>query len=184
MRRGEDEQRCGSCFRTPPRALIVSEVSRGRAALFKTLPGNAPSQPILRRPGTTGGTGGVAQLRDQNLASSRPFFPGTPRMIDGPAAHLGAIKDARKRVIARSPGALSGTINIDLLTTRTGSVHTSSMCNGTSVRGWRVSALIKPTLRFTVNRLSRCSPLYFIESNTSAGHCPAINHRLRAARGK
>lgn len=34
------------------------------------------------------------------------------------------------------------------------------------------------------NRPSRCSLLYFIESNTFAGHCPAINHELRAAWGE
>lgn len=38
-----------------------------------------------------------------------------------------------------------------------------------------------PKLWFGPSGFSRCSPMYFIESNTSAGHCPAINHRLLAA---
>lgn len=60
-----------------------------------------------------------------------------------------------------------------------------SACISMSIPGLHQPSLSNwPKLRCDANRLSRCSPLYFIESNTSAGHCPAINHRLRAAWGE
>lgn len=189
---------------TSPCSYYGTEISGGRGTLFRhSLPVLSLTQLSLTR--LTCVTLAVTQFGMDVLSyqglfifqikSFSCFQPRTPTGLKYSTYYIWEILGTHGRgsfkALVSSPGALSRTINIDLLKIWATSVYTclfnekDTVSLSMSIQGLHQPSLSNwPKLWFEANRLSRCSPLYCIESNTSAGHCPAINHRLRAAWGE
>lgn len=174
---------------TSPCSYYGAEMSRGRGTLFR----HSPPMFLLTQLSLTRMTCvtlAVSRRFEKDVLSYQGLFifqiksfscvqPRTPIWLQYSTS--GRHGRGSFKALVSSPGTLSRTINIDLLKMWIGS-HVSvrwERCVQQHVNSRLASAIAIKLAQ--ANRLSRCSPLYFIESNTSAGHCPAINQRPRAA---